>query len=274
MSFGVITHRSFVNSWECDENVHLNVQFYWKRFGQASRIFQHGESLKPQHWASRHVRYHAELGMSENTTIRSASVMDTNKIVHHLYAAGGDILSATAVDDYSDLIGTTNVEIDTVPEAALPRSLPNDSLPIVGTQKMLDQQNGILSHLSAIDRNECGEDGVLLDENHISRFSDAAGHFWHHLGINRAWMQKQNLGSVAVEMKVTRHMLPKTNMITEIISWIDQINDKTFSFRHQVKDRMSGNVLYSGGVTALMMDITTRKAVVLPDMFREKISGN
>ncbi len=274
MSFGIITHKSFVNSWECDENVHLNVQFYWKRFGQAAQIFQQAEGLTPQRWTNRHVRYHAELAMSANTMVRSASLANNKTIVHLLYGAGGDVLSATAVDDYSSTFEKTNSHVEAVPSAALPRSLKKEPLDIVDTNAILESHNGVRSHLSVIARNECDEDGVLLDENHISRFSDAAGHFWHHMGIDRAWMQDQNLGSVAVEMKATRHALPEADMITEIISWIDQVSEKTFSFRHQVQDRISGTVLYSGAVTALMMDMTERKAVVLPDGFRAKVSGN
>ena len=273
MSFGIITHKSFVNSWECDENVHLNVQFYWKRFGQAAEIFQHSESLTQQRWTSRHVRYHAELGMSANTMVRSASVVGSNSLVHQLYGAGGAVLSATAVDHFSDTFEAPSTQIETVPEAALPRSLQSEPLLIEDAQEMLRHRNGVLSHLSKITPSECDIDGVLLDENHISRFSDAAGHFWHHMGIDRAWMQTQNLGSVAVEMKATRHTLPKAGMITEVVSWVDQVNEKTFSFRHQVHDRVSKNILYSGAVTALMMDMKTRKAVVLPHAFREKIQG-
>lgn len=31
---------SFVNRWECDENDHLNVQFYFSRFEEADRQFR------------------------------------------------------------------------------------------------------------------------------------------------------------------------------------------------------------------------------------------
>ncbi len=271
MSFGIVTHKSFVNSWECDENVHLNVQFYWKRFGQAVTVFQQSEGLEPQRWSNRHVRYHSELGMSANTTVRSAAVAGANTLVHQLYGAGGDVLSATAVDEFANSFDAQNAHVLNIPDAALPRSLQSKPLSIVDADEMLKTRNGVLSHLSVISSKECDDEGVLLDENHISRFSDAAGHLWHHMGIDRGWMQKQNLGSVAVEMRTTRHALPKNGMITEIVSWVDQVSEKTFSFHHQVKDRISGNVLYRGAVTALMMDIAARKAVALPDTFRAKV---
>jgi len=198
MTFGTVTHKSFVNAWECDENVHLNVQFYWKRFGQAAAIFQHQAGLTQQRWVGRHVRYHAELGMGANTMVRSA------------------------VDHYADNFTTKDNMVAEVPEAARPLSLPSTPLSIVDGKEVLCDRNGLLSHLSMIALNECDAEGFLLDENHISRFSDAAGHFWHHLGIDRAWMTEQNLGSVAVEMKITRHALPKVGMITENISWVVQ----------------------------------------------------
>ena len=36
----VETLFSFVNRWECDENDHLNVQFYFSRFDEADRQFR------------------------------------------------------------------------------------------------------------------------------------------------------------------------------------------------------------------------------------------
>src|SRR5690606_16110861 len=55
---------SSVNRWECDENDHLNVQFYFTRFEEADRQFRLLSGLSDALVGSRrvrHVRYHCEL---------------------------------------------------------------------------------------------------------------------------------------------------------------------------------------------------------------------
>jgi acyl-CoA thioester hydrolase len=55
---------SFVNCWECDENDHLNVQFYLARFEEADRQFRLLSGLSDALAGARrarHLRYHEEL---------------------------------------------------------------------------------------------------------------------------------------------------------------------------------------------------------------------
>ena len=117
---------------------------------------------------------------------------------------------------------------------------------------------------------ECDQNGNLLDQFYIARFSDAASHLWNHLGVTRSWMRENGLGTVAVEMKATRHAPVMVGTMLEAVTWLDSIGNKTFSFRHQISDMARGEVLYSGAVTALLMDLNARRAVTLPDMMREQ----
>ena len=117
---------------------------------------------------------------------------------------------------------------------------------------------------------ECDENGNLLDQFDIARFSDAAPHLWHHLGVIRTWMRDNNLGTVAVEMKASRHLFARAGTMLEVVTWLETLGNKTFSLHHQMSDMKSGEPLYSGAVTALLMDLNARKAVPLPDVMREQ----
>ncbi len=269
MNFGIETQRSFVDTWECDENDHLNVQFYWQRFGDAARIFSHLANIEFQPWTDRHVRYHGELRASANIVVNSAGVSDKGLLVHRLVNGSNGELSATAVDRYENAVVPQDMRccINEVPDEALPRSLPEEALSIINTAPLLERGTGLVSHRSVIAPAECDGDGNLLDRGHIARFSEAAAHLWHHCGMRRDFLQTRNLGSVAVEMKATRHAIAKSGMMVEVTSWLDSVGKKTFSFRHQVHDVESGSVLYCGAVVALLIDQKARKAVALPDDF-------
>jgi acyl-CoA thioester hydrolase len=268
------TQRSFVNAWECDENNHLNIQFYWKRFDDAAQIFQQLNDEQSQAWTDRHVRYHAELRMGSNIIVRSQGLTGRPTVVHFL--DNGDIgsLSATAIDQYSDAkLADLALGNDTPMEAA-PRSLPSQALRPQNTGLILTRETGLISHRSVISAQECNSNGLLLDQHHIARFSDAASHFWQHLGVSRDWMNQNNKGSVAVEMKASRHNPAKTGMMIQVTTWLQQVREKTLTFRHQVDEMGSGKPLYSGAVTALLMDLKLRKAVVLPDVIRHHASSS
>lgn len=265
MNGSIETLRSFVNSWECDENIHMNIQFYWKRFGEASQIFFHLAGGEPQHWQDRHVRYHGELSMATNTRMNSATLRETGQLVHLFDNTDAGTLSATAIETCSSPVITETGTLDVMPEQAAPRSLPTNKLQPVKTKLDVDADHGLISHRSVVTPMECDRRGKLLDQYYISRFSDAASHLWDHLGVGRKWMKQNSLGTVAVEMKVTRHCEVQDGTILEVFSWLERVGAKAFTFRHQVSDMRTGEALYSGMVTAVLMDLDERKAVHLPE---------
>eukprot|EP01037_Dinobryon_pediforme_P025833 gene25833-28134_t len=95
-----------VNSWECDENAHMNVQFYWSRFEQADHRFRLGlgrtigAGAIAESRASRHVRYHSELRGAGGLRVDSRLADDGEghlAIQHCLIDTDLDVLSATAL---------------------------------------------------------------------------------------------------------------------------------------------------------------------------------
>lgn len=252
------THRAFVNTWECDENAHMNVQFYWKRFGDAARIFNQKATHQSGAWIDRHVLYQQEMRAGLTTLVKSAAC--ENCVIHLLSDGDGDSASATAIDQFS-----RSERVDGIPEYARPRSLQLSPLVPVNAAAQLTLGRGLVSHLSCVAPSECDINGDLLDQHYIARFSEAAAHLWEYLGVKRSWMHDNNYGSAAVEMKVTRHAPVRAGMMLEIRSWIEEVRAKTFSFRHQVSNLEDDIVVYSGAVTALIMDLTARKAVLVPE---------
>jgi len=259
----VETHRSFVNTWECDENAHMNVQFYWKRFDEAARIFKlkSGQETQSEYepWRDRHVLYLGELHSGTTTVVHSRQ--EGGYLVHMLSNEEDGSQSASAFEQCGD-----SVNIAELPDTVRPRSLPVAPLEVCDAGAKIANGRGLVTHMGVVNPVECDCEGNLLDQHHISRLSDAAAHLWSFVGVKRSWMGENNLGSAAVEMKVTRHCPVVVGTHVEITSWVEEIREKTFSFRHQVQDMKTGKALYSSAVTALMMDLEKRKAVPIPQL--------
>lgn len=114
MTFGIETQKSFVDTWECDENNHLNIQFYWKRFGDAGQIFQQMMNREPRAWVDRHVRYHRELHAGTNTVVQSATPSSHACLVHVLSGGENNTVSATALDQFDNHDGGATPGLDQI----------------------------------------------------------------------------------------------------------------------------------------------------------------
>lgn len=278
MSGLIETHRSFVNSWESDENAHLNVQFYMKRFDEAARFFAmlsgdagHDGPLP----RDRHVRYHAELRAGSTTLTRSAAIAGgafDGRVVHFIENAETGVLSATALDfptgrDHPHTICEEEAK------QALPRSAPAETLTPI-EPKDIRAMGGLVTNRSILGPGECGPHGSATERAHVARFSDAAPHTWNRAGVSVEWLKENKLGRVAVEMKITHHAPARAGDPLTVHSVPRVSGARTVALRHEIVRESDGAAIASSEVIALILDLTTRKATALPEAVRERLARN
>lgn len=270
----ITTHRSFVNNWERDENDHWNVQFYFRAFQQASEIFavQAGEQNPASASAlCRHIRFHRELRAAQSLSVKSALVANgafAGRIVHRLEDSQTGQLAATALDQAGyDTNALPAVEGSETSEAT-PRGVAPEPGEPVDPAPLLQDGTAFQSHYSVVTAAETGIDGELTANGICSRLTDSAPHVWHHAGLTGEWLEKNNCGRVAVEFKMTRFTGIPAGTPIVILSWIPLIEEKTMLLRHQLQNMTTGETLAGAEVRALIMDLTARKAVPIPDFVR------
>lgn len=264
----VETLRSFVNTWECDENNHLNVQFYLKRFDEAARHFalsapggRHDGPLP----VDRHVRYHGELRAGSAVHVESAAIADgemAGRVAHFLRNSETGALSATALDAADGLDHSTRIAAaDAVP--ALPRSVGAEPLAPIPADAVLSR-GGFVSHRAIVRPADCDAAGEMTEQHYVARVSDGAAHTWAHGGIRPEWLLKNGLGRVAVEMKITRHRPARAGDALELCSMISRAGERTVRLRHEIVRRPDRTAVASVEMIALLIDLKTRRAVSLP----------
>ncbi len=262
------THRSFVNTWECDENNHLNVQFYLKCFSEAARIFgalEEGTTDIAALPGTRHVRYHHELHPGAMTRIRSGRISDgpfAGWVVHRLEDVTDNRLSATAIDAPSADRMSGKIPGRSVQEA-LPRGLQAEQLQAIAPEHIL-AMNGLVSHRSVVMPAECDSANQLAQQFYVSRFSDCAPHVWKKAGIGEAWLKSRGYGRVAVEMKISHHLCAYADDILFLYSNCEVAGKKTLKLRHEVVRQSDMTAIASAEVLVLILDLNTRKSVPLP----------
>ena len=271
--------RGYVNTWDCDENDHLNVQFYFRFFEDASAHFQSlcgvpaSARRRP---AVRHVRYHRELRSNDSIRIDSLLAADTGSgrpgVVHMMYATGSGTLAATCLEDcggFGDgVLAALARHGAGMPESAVPRSLEAGPAAVAS-----DAPTGRVTLRSRVRAGDCGSDGVIEDGPFVGRNSDAAAHFWDLVGIDRPWLDRYGRGRVAVEMKLTRFGDLRHGDLIHVASRPLAVARSTVSFENRFVASETGEVAAVIQLTALTMNLATRRAEPFPEETRALIEA-
>lgn len=266
------TLRGFVNAWDCDENDHLNVQFYFGFFEDAAAQFFAMVGQAPDgtpELATRHVRFHSELRGGQLVVVDSHAVRGQSPgswhLVHRMSEPATGRLAATALDTFRGAAAEAGMA--EVPAEARPRSLalsPAD----VGD---LAARTAPTTHRGRLGPEEIGPDGHPWHRAVVARFSDAAPHFWEAMGATQPWLAERGLGRVALEMKVTRGAVAAGPI--DLTSAPLAVAAKTVSFFHVVRASASGQVIAAGEVTALLFDQRRRRSIELPEEIRATVEN-
>ncbi len=269
MTGPVETHRGFVNTWDCDENAHMNVQHYLRFFDEAARLNfltdskQSGRILLPP---TRHVRFHAELLAGALIRIESAQIADgpyAGWIVHRMENVQTGGLSATALEPPPGRPCAHQAEAGFA-EPALPRSIAVEPDQPESAETMLSS-GGLVTHRRIVQPAHCDTEGDMLQQHYISCFTDGAPHLWEHVNIGTQWLIEHGFGRVAVEMKITHHHPARAGDILSLHSRPVALTGKIIRFRHELVRAADNRSVASGEVVALVLDLKRRKAVAMPE---------
>ncbi|MEM9205901.1 MAG: acyl-ACP thioesterase [Pseudomonadota bacterium] len=264
------TYRGFVNAWECDENDHVNVQFYSERFEIMARHLYAGigERWPFSALLTRHIRYHRECRTGDVLRGESTVVGDT-EIAHALYHAETGELLATALDGFrSDVAAPRQLSRVALPNEVAPRGL--DPTP--------DLETGSLSSLAAgdyetiytgvVEPSHLGPEALMADRYFITRVTDGVAHAWATAGITQSFLENRGLGRVAVEMKLTIAQRPPVGTLVKVVAKVLAITPRIITFRLCLGDVEANRIFATTQIAALLMDLKTRKSVPFPDDLR------
>ena len=269
---------SYVNRWECDENDHMNVQFYLAKFDEADRHFFSNFSGEHQTLGSRlarHIRYHHEAHDATILCVSTGVCFDSPyefTVIHQMNDYSNGTLLATALDGYA--LGArfrSNIQskfkkyqispLDT----HLPRGFDCSMTKVrLGEQNLLDQGAFVVHHNTLMPRN-CGPNNLADDHFIVGCFSDGAAHMWERTPLNRAWLDQQEYGRVALEMKLSYQKPLKIGSSIKLVSGLTNVSAKTFTFRHHMFDTKSNKLVLTGDIVATVLDLNCRQAVNLPE---------
>lgn len=261
------TQRGTVNAWQCDYNHHLNFQFYAREFDQAARFLAlgAGADVAARLPATRHLRFHAELLAGDIFRVASARIVDgphAGSVVHWMSHAGTGKLIATALDGGTQAFDCP-VVAESVVAAALPRSVDvvEGAIPFAA----MGADGWQPTSRCWVTNDRCDAAGELTEQALAGTLGDAAGHVWERAGAGVVWVRENGLGRIAVEARISHYGAARLGDALVLHSRVGATRGKSVLLQHHLHRVADGAPIARADVTALLIDMKTRKTVALPE---------
>lgn len=285
------TFSTAVNTWQCDENNHLNVQFYTEFAHEASAsLLSHlGFGPRAQRAAGvvtrpddDHVRYLREFRVVEPVEVHSAPVeVGERDLVayHEVRNPAKNEIAATirrriACDCAwpADFRARAEAACIALPATARPRSVGQLSLPDLHLSQAA--WVGLIEvGRTQITPDECDERGEFLPRHQFGRYSDGAPVLWNHLGFDRAAMQERQEGSVVVEMLNHYRRPLRAGDLAVVMSGLATFTDKTITFTHFLFEAETGTLAACAEAVGMKFDQKIRKIMTFPPEDRARMEA-
>ncbi len=269
------TFTTAVNTWQCDENDHLNVQFYTEFAHEASAHLMATLGFGPRAQAARrctvrpaqdHIRYLREFRVVDAVEVRSAPVEvgERHLVAYHEVRnpADGTVASTICRRIESDQPWPEAFRMRAMeacvelPAAARPRSVGTFALPAL-TLAGAPGVGLIEVGRTVVKPSECDEHGAFLPRHQFGRYSDGAPLLWNHL----AAMQERAEGSVVVEMLQHYGSPLRAGDLAIVMSGLAEFSDKILKFTHFLFEAESGTLAACAEAVGMKFDQKIRKIV-------------
>lgn len=274
------TFATAVNTWQCDENDHLNVQFYTEFAHEASAHLMTSLGLGPRTQAAGslalyvsedHIRYLREFRVIDAVEVHSAPVElgERHLLVYHEVrnAADGTIASTVRRRIESDkpwpaaFRERAEAARIALPGQAQPRSVGTLALPDLA---LADAPGTGLIEVgrSVVKPSECDERGIFLPRHQFGRYSDGAPFLWNHLGFDRGAMQERGEGSVVVEMLQHYRTPLRAGDLLVVMSGLADFTDKILKFSHFLFEAETGKLAACAEAIGMKFDQKQRRIML------------
>ncbi|MGV8995484.1 MAG: thioesterase family protein [Parvibaculaceae bacterium] len=283
--------RGSVNTWECDDNAHMNVQFYVARASDGAFFLRHELGLTPSVIRNsnrtmialeEHYRFHRELFAGDTMTMRTRLIDMREKtlvVLHELLNGGTGELAASIVAVSAsfdmetrrlvpwdaDTLAKGRTLIGPLPDYADARSVKRETRLADLTLAEAEARGFIEIYRGAVHPQHCDQFGHMGTQHYISRYSDGSGHLWQGLGLEKARLMAERRGSVVLEQRLNYVREVLSGDILIVKSALIEVAPKTIRMCHFMFNGETGLLAATSEVVALMLDLDARRAVAFSD---------
>ncbi|MGV3552047.1 thioesterase family protein [Rhizobium sp.] len=271
-----------VNAWECDVMGHMNVQFYAARLTEAEAFLAAGLGLgqttivRP---VEHRLRFVGELRAGDVGAAAIAELgRDGGQLTARTELTGGHGLSAVAESDL--VVCSDDGAPLEFPETlgAAKQLQPDQTARPIWTGGDWSPDEATLARMTALGRQEVASwevdhTGVMPPRFFFARMASSVPYLMSEMGLTRPFMQQNGLGRAAVGYRLRYVRWPRAADCLELRSGIADAGEKNWRFRHCFLDVADGKMVAVIEAVVVLLDLTARRAVSLPDDIRRRATA-
>ncbi|MEQ1867537.1 MAG: thioesterase family protein [Micropepsaceae bacterium] len=295
MSSMIEVARSSVQTWECDQMGHMNVQFYVAKADEGLSALAATLSLSPRAQGSdramlisreQHIRFHRELRPGAPYVVNSGVLVAKNEgliVYEEMQNIASGAVAATFVTraEWADATVRGGLPLPVIavakaaplmielPAQGQPRGL--DMAPARPAPSLRDAEDlGLMTTLrGAVLPEHCDAHGYMLTRHYMARVSDAIPNLIAQTrGEDRS---TGTTGGAALEYRFVYRSPAREGDLLILKSGLRSVSSKTYIWCHWLFDAESGECFATAEAVAIAMDLTTRKAIEIPPGMREQL---
>ena len=299
------TFKGMANTWECDENGHLNVRYYVAKTREGLASFWHALGLtRAQQHADgaelvikdMHLRFLREVHPGRGLVGR-AGMVETSDHTMRVYAelvnGHTDAVSATfnMVVRYQNretggpvalpaaVIAEAEQHKVTVPAHGAPRSIALDDPSVFdGTPPLLAQTDDMgLFEISrgVVQRSETDAAGRMAPEHYIGRISDGVILLSRHFRPKDTGKDRSvsKYGGAVLEYRLCFDAPLHAGDIVVVRSGLKHVGEKANQVVHWTFNGETGALVSTSEAVGITLDLEARKVVPMPEDRRAHLQG-
>jgi acyl-CoA thioester hydrolase len=287
--------RSSVQTWECDQMGHMNVQFYVAKADEGMAATASALGLSPRRQGSdrallvpreQHIRFHRELRPGAPYVVR-AGILTAKSEGVILYEEMQNIATRTVAatfvtrTEWADAMVRGGLPLPVIavanaapfmidlPEHGQPRGL--DMAPARPAPTLADAEDlGLITTLrGTVLREHCDMHGYMTTRHHMGRVSDAIPNLIAQTrGEDRS---TSSTGGAALEYRFVYRTPAREGDLLVLKSGLRSVSSKTYVWCHWLFDGETGDCFATAEAVAIAMDLNTRKAIEIPPDMRVQL---
>ncbi|MHB0774524.1 thioesterase family protein [Halomonas sp. WWR20] len=282
-------YRGSVQTWECDQMGHLNVQFYVEKATLALAVFAERLGLGPafirQQSAKlvafdQHIRFLREQHPGAALNIR-AGVLEAGpqeiRIYLEMTSRSSGEVAATFVTR-AHLADTESREVRPIPAHALemaaalrcelpehgqPRGLELNPPRSAPTRQEAQRLNMPVTYLNTVSPAQCDRQGFMATRHYMGIVAEAVPNLLVEAGGDDR--SRGRIGGAALEYRFVYHQAPREGDVITLHSAVKEVGPKAYKLGHWLLDASTGAALATSEAVVVLFDLDARKAVTIPD---------
>jgi acyl-CoA thioester hydrolase len=283
------TYRGSVDTWECDLNNHLNVQFYVARAADGLVVLGHELGLGPDYVREHecmliarehHIRFHQEQRPGAPIVMQSGILEvagNSLRIYQEMRNIASDTVATTFITQcelvdrptrrvlpLNESVAARAEALQTgLPDYGAPRGVAVDQPRTAPTLADAGQLGMVTSYQNLLGSNDCDRYGFMKTSGYMACISSAVPVLINEIRGMRS--RDKRIGGAALEYRLIYRRAPRLGDRLVLRSGLTALASKTFGWGHWLFDAHSGECVAGAESVAVMLDLIARKAIAIPE---------